>query len=79
ILAQTERMTENIEVLLSEGGCGFSDLAHLIVYLRDISDYKAVDNYFASRLPDVPRLIVHAPVCRPGWLVEAECMAIKAR
>lgn len=79
ILAQTERMTENIEVLLSEGGCGFSDLAHLIVYLRDISDYKAVDNYFASRLPDVPRLIVHAPVCRPGWLVEAECMAMKAR
>lgn len=75
IAAQTDRMLENIAVLLEEGGAGFGDVAHFIVYLRDIADYNTVSLIFAERFPDVPTIIVLAPVCRPGWLVEAECMA----
>ena len=26
--------------------------------------------------PDLPHLIVLAPVCRPGWLIETECIAV---
>lgn len=77
IEAQTDRMLENIGVLLAEGGCGFEDVAHLIVYLRDAADHAVVERIFAERLPEVPRVIVLAPVCRPGWLIETECMAVK--
>ena len=33
---------------------------------------------FNHRFPDIPKVIVLAPVCRPGWLIEMECMATKA-
>lgn len=79
IKAQTERMLENISVLLEEASCDVEDIAHLLVYLRDISDYETVEKIFKQRLPGIPRVILHAPVCRPGWLVETECMAIRKR
>ena len=31
---------------------------------------------FAEKLKGIPYVILHAPVCRPGWLVEMECMAL---
>lgn len=76
IEGQIRRMCDNVEALLTEGGCGFDDVMHFIVYLRDTADYAFVSAYFSERFPDVPRLIVHAPVCRPGWLIEMECMAV---
>ena len=77
IQAQTERMLENIAVLLEEGGCAWSEVAHMTVYLRDIADYATVRDIIEARFPKIPQTIVLAPVCRPGWLVETECMAIK--
>lgn len=77
IKAQTGRMLENIEVLLKEGECGWEDVAHMTVYLRDIADFPAVRDIIVKRFPGVPKAIVLAPVCRPGWLVETECMAIR--
>lgn len=73
---QTNRMIENVQVLLSEAGCGFGQVGSMIVYLRDIADYAVVKDIFDRRFPDTPRVIVQAPVCRPGWLVEMECVAI---
>ncbi|MDE5652111.1 MAG: hypothetical protein K2I48_01425 [Muribaculaceae bacterium] len=81
IRRQTLRMLENIEVLLNEAECGFADVAHLIVYLRDTADYATVDEIFRREIDDrygrIPRVMVLAPVCRPGWLIETECMAIR--
>ncbi|MDE6741130.1 MAG: hypothetical protein K2J58_02240 [Muribaculaceae bacterium] len=77
IKAQTDRMLENIEVLLKEGGCGWTDVAHMTVYLRDIADFSTVSDIMTMRFPQIPKAIVLAPVCRPGWLVETECMAVK--
>lgn len=54
------------------------DVGHMIVYLRDTADYAVVNQMFEERFPGVPKVIVHAPVCRPGWLIEMECMATKA-
>ena len=76
IVRQTGRMIENVEVLLSEAGCGFAQVGSIIVYLRDAADYRVVNKIFDTRLPDCPRILVQAPVCRPGWLVEMECIAI---
>lgn len=78
IRRQTARMWENVEALLDEAGCSFEDMGQVIVYLRDVADYGVVKEMFDERFPDVPRVITLAPVCRPGWLVEMECMAVKA-
>ncbi len=77
IKAQASRMLENIEVLLAEGDCGWDDVAHMTVYIRDIADHALVSSLMEERFPDIPKVIVLAPVCRPGWLIETECMAIK--
>lgn len=78
VAMQAERMFENIGALLNEADCDFSDVGHLIVYLRDIADYSKVQAIISERYPDLPSIIVLAPVCRPGWLIEVECMAFKA-
>ena len=77
IKAQAQRMLENISVLLEEGNCGWEDVAHMTVYLRDIADHAIISKMMEERYPGVPKVIVLAPVCRPGWLIETECMAIK--
>ena len=77
IVQQTRRMWENVEALLKEGGADFPDVMQIIVYLRDTADYEVVKNLFADRFPHIPTVITLAPVCRPTWLVEMECMAVK--
>ena len=77
IVKQTERMWENVEALLKEADCTYQDVCEMVVYLRDISDYMMVKEMFDMRFKGMPYVIVQAPVCRAGWLVEMECMAIK--
>ncbi len=77
IRRQTEHMWENVEALLAEAECTFEHVGHLIVYLRDIADYTVVEEMFEKRFPRIPKVYLLAPVCRPGWLIEMECMAVK--
>jgi enamine deaminase RidA (YjgF/YER057c/UK114 family) len=49
----------------------------MIVYLRDTADTAIVERYLEAYYPTIPYVMVLAPVCRPGWLVEVECIAIK--
>lgn len=76
VMAQMERMAENVGALLEEGGGTSRDIAHIIMYIRDIADSGVMKDFVKERYPDIPCVIVQAPVCRPGWLVEMECMAI---
>ena len=78
IVKQTHRMWENVEALLAEAECTYDDVSEMVVYLRDIADYELVKEMYEERFKDKPYVIVLAPVCRPGWLVEMECMAVKA-
>jgi len=77
IRKQTFRMWENVETLLKEADCTFDHVGHLLVYLRDVADYAVVRDMFEKRFPSIPKVYLLAPVCRPGWLVEMECMAVK--
>lgn len=79
IVKQTERMWENVETLLKEADTTFDDVMQIIVYLRDLADYDVVSRKFAERFPDIPYIITLAPVCRPTWLIEMECMAVQQR
>ncbi|MDR0757507.1 MAG: hypothetical protein LBF85_06660 [Tannerella sp.] len=78
VMKQAGRMWENILTLLSEAGAGADDIGSMIVYLRNITDCQAVDDWLAKTCPHAPKAVVWAPVCRPGWLIEAECMAVTA-
>ncbi len=77
IAAQTRRMFENIEALLAEAGASMKDIAQMIVYLRDTADYCRVEAIVRERFGHIPGVIALAPVCRPGWLIETECIAIR--
>ena len=74
---QTQRMWENVEKLLEEGGMTMDDAAQIIVYLRDGSDYETVRSMFQEKYPNIPTVFTLAPVCRPAWLIEMECIAIR--
>lgn len=79
IVMQTQRMWENVEALLKEGETGWEDVMQIVVYLRDTADYEVVRQLFAERFPHIPTVITLAPVCRPTWLVEMECIAVKEK
>lgn len=76
ICRQAARMLKNISALLAEAGATTGDILQAIVYLRDTADYQVVERFLAENYPDLPHIIVHAPVCRPGWLIEMECIAV---
>lgn len=75
VTRQAERLLENIRALLADGNATMADVKYYIIYLRDLADAPAIDQYMQEVCPDVPRIITHAKVCRPAWLVEMECIA----
>ncbi len=72
---QTRRTLTNISALLEAGGFGSEDLTSFIVYLRDASDYATVRPIIDEYASSLPTVYVHAPVCRPQWLIEIEATA----
>jgi enamine deaminase RidA (YjgF/YER057c/UK114 family) len=76
VYQQMHRAIDNIEALLRDTQAELSDLAKIIVYLRDQADYQIVDQYLINRFKGLPYVIVWAPVCRPGWLIEIEGIAL---
>ncbi|MBP3712412.1 MAG: hypothetical protein J6I86_08095 [Bacteroidaceae bacterium] len=75
---QTHRMWENVEALLAEADMTMSDTAQIVVYLRDGADFEVVSKLFSQKYPDIPTVFTLAPVCRPTWLIEMECIAIRS-
>lgn len=73
---QTLRLLENVEALLSETSAGLGDIVMAVVYLRDTADYLTVRSVIDEVCPGLNAEFVLAPVCRPAWLVEMECIAI---
>ena len=75
VKSQALRMMENIEALLAEAEAGIYDIKSSILYLRDASDYAVISALFREKWPMLDPVFVQAPVCRPGWLIEMECIA----
>lgn len=76
LLRQLDRTLENITALLAAAKAGFEDLAAILVYLRNPEDGREVEAALRRRFETLPMVFLHAPVCRPGWLVEIEGIAI---
>lgn len=78
VIRQLDHALDNVDALLRAGASRLAEMMYLIVYLRDPADYARVDAHLARRLPGLPVLTVQAAVCRPGWLVEVEGVAVAA-
>ena len=77
---QTRRLLDNIEALLAEGDGSLSDIKLATLYLRDVADSDIVRNIIYERIgKELPLVTVKAPVCRPTWLVEMECIAVNSK
>ncbi len=75
---QTYRTLVNIRALLSPHGADLSDMAYMIIYLRDQSHVREVIQILRDELGnDIPLVTVRGAVCRPKWLIEIEGIGIK--
>ena len=73
---QLDRTIENMEALLQHGGASLQDLAAMTVYVRDAADMDSARRWMHAAFGDVPTIVTCAPVCRPGWLIEVEGIAV---
>ena len=76
VSAQTERMLDNVKALTDEAEVGWEKISYILVYLRNPEDYDLVEPVFRKNFPKVPYIICQAPVCRPDWLIEMECVLV---
>ncbi len=77
VRAQTVQTLNNVISVLTEGGASLGDVLKCNVYLKDISDFQAMNEVFASFFPDDPpaRTTVQAALAEPEMLVEIEAIA----
>jgi enamine deaminase RidA (YjgF/YER057c/UK114 family) len=78
VIRQLDRTLENITALLAAAKARLEDLAMILVYLRNPADGPMIEGILQQRFGSLPMLLLHAPVCRPGWLIEIEGVAIVA-
>ncbi len=79
VARQTLRTLENIRALMTNHQGSLNDLQQATVYLRDWADAGLVSKILNdSPLGQIPHIMVKAPVCRPGWLVEIDAIAVNA-
>ena len=76
---QTRHILENLKLILAEGGATLDDVVRVVVYIRDMNDFKAIHEvraqYFtkdppASTMVEVSRLV------NADMLVEIEATAV---
>jgi Putative translation initiation inhibitor, yjgF family len=74
---QTRRTLDNIGMLLKNQGASLSDMAYMVCYARTPEHFESIRAILNDRVPgDIPIALVQGAVCRPGWLVELEGVAI---
>lgn len=76
VMGQLDRVLLNIEALLVDASATLDSVASFIVYLRDPDDAERVNAVLEKRFSDTPMVVVWGPVCRPGWLIEIEAIAV---
>ncbi|MEE9209533.1 MAG: RidA family protein [Kiloniellales bacterium] len=77
VRGQTLQTLNNVKSVLAEGGAGLDDVLKCSVYLKDMSDFQAMNEVFARFFPDQPpaRTTVQAALAEPEMLVEIEAIA----
>lgn len=75
---QTRQTMENIQTSLRAGGATMADVAECTVFLKDMADYKAMNDEYIKYFPVNPPVRATLAVTtlpRPAALVEIKCSA----
>ncbi len=77
IVGQLKIIHRNINYILMNAGTDTKSIKSMTVYIRNLSDsyevFSNIHNFFPK---SIPFIIVKGKVCRPGWLVEIECVSV---
>jgi len=77
IVAQTERVMDNLESILEEAGAGWVDVVKTTVYLHDLADFPTVNEIYGKRIGSArpARSTVQVAGLPRGALVEIDLIA----
>ena len=77
VRAETKRVFENLQAILQAAGSSFDHVVKCNVYLRDISDFAAMNEVYATYFtaPFPARTTIQAGALPGGIAVEIECIA----
>ena len=75
--SETKRVFENIRAILAAAGSSLDDVVKCNVYLRDITDFAAMNEVYATffSAPYPARTTIQAGALPGGIAVEIECIA----
>lgn len=81
VRSETKQTFENIRAILEAAGSSLDDVMKCNVYLRDINDFAAMNEIYATffRAPFPARTTIQAGALPGGIAVEIECIARKGR
>ncbi len=72
VRAQTRHVLESIKSVVVAAGGAMTDIAFNQIFLKDLSDYAAMNEVYREYFPDNPpaRYCIRADLVRPEFLVE---------
>jgi 2-iminobutanoate/2-iminopropanoate deaminase len=81
VRSETRRTFENLRAVLQAAGSSLEDVIKCNVYLRDINDFAAMNEVYATffSAPFPARTTIQAGALPGGIAVEIECIAKKTR
>jgi 2-iminobutanoate/2-iminopropanoate deaminase len=81
VVAEAERSLGNLRAVLDAAGCTFADVVKTTIFLADISDFGAVNEIYATFMPDPPpaRSTFAVGELPKGARIEIEAIAVKPR
>lgn len=81
IETQTRFTLENVARILAAAGAGVTDIVKVSMFLRDISDFQAMNRAYAAFFGDhkPARTTIESKFHKSEMLVEVDCVAYKPR
>jgi len=81
VRSETKRTFENVRAILQAAGSSLDDVTKCNVYLRDINDFAAMNEVYATffSAPFPARTTIQAGALPGGIAVEIECIAKKTQ
>jgi 2-iminobutanoate/2-iminopropanoate deaminase len=78
VIAQSERVLQNLNAILEHNGVTWSDVVKTTVFLQDMADFPKVNEVYAKALGDArpARSTVQVAALPRGVLVEIDAIAV---
>jgi 2-iminobutanoate/2-iminopropanoate deaminase len=78
--AQAQRVLDNLDAVLRAAGASLETVLKATIYLADMADFNAVNEVYASRMPQPypARTTIAVKAIPRGALVEIECVAARS-